>query len=143
MGSLMEIRRRMIADAPRLKYAAGNPIQIFADRAGKIRTALIIYDFVQGGSGTPSPSNIRPISGGADTVELHISSAQGMPDERTYIYQLQKPIGKGYFNFGTVGVCEKRMITLDGDAGWAAVGSKFYISLSDTDFATSTATDSN
>ena len=100
------------------------------------------YDFVQSGSGTPSPSNVRPISGGVSDVELRIASAQGAQDETLYSYHLQNAIYCGYFDFDTFAVQEKRMITLDGNAGWSAVGSKFYVTLNDSSFVSSTATDS-
>ena len=139
---MMEIRRAIIADKPQLRYAQGNPIRIFADRAAKMPMAIIIYDFDQAGSGTPSPSNVRPITGGVNDVELRVSSAQGAQDETVYGYHLQNTIYGGYFGFAGYGACEKRMITLDGNAGWAAVGSKYYVQLRDSNFVTSTATDS-
>ena len=138
---MMQIRRRVLEDAPEYKTAEGNPIQIITDRAANAQ-AIVKYDFVQSGSGTPSPSNVRPISGGVSDVELRIASAQGAQDETLYSYHLQNAIYCGYFDFDTFAVQEKRMITLDGNAGWSAVGSKFYVTLNDSSFVSSTATDS-
>lgn len=138
---LMETRRTIIANEPQLRYAEGNPIQIFADRAAKMPLAMIVYDFTQAGSGTPSPSNVRPISGGVNDAEIRISSSQGAQDETVYSYHLQNTIYGGYFSFQGYGACEKRLVTLDGNAGWAAVGSKFYVQLRDSQFVASTATD--
>lgn len=60
---LMEIRRRIIADAPQLKYAEGNPIQIFADRVAPLKECKVSFTYTQSGSGNPKPDNIRPIAG--------------------------------------------------------------------------------
>lgn len=139
---MMGIRRRVLEDAPEYKTATGNPLQIVTDRAANAQV-VVEYDFTQSGSGTPSPSNIRPISGGVSDVELRIASAQGAQDEVLYSYHLQNAIYAGYFDFNSVAVQEKRMITLDGNAGWAAVGSKFYVTLDDSGFVSSTAKDTD
>ena len=143
MGNLMDERRRILSEVPRLRYATGSPIMIHADRAAKLPMVIINCDFVQGGSGTPSPSNVRQITGGLSDFTVGIASAPGAADETVYSLHLQDALYSGYLNGTTTNaVNDKRMVTLDGDAGWAAVGSKFYVQLRDDRFVTSTATDS-
>lgn len=60
---LMDYRRKIIANSPHLKSASGGIVS-FSDGADlPLKSLLVNIDPVQSGSGDPSPSNIRPISG--------------------------------------------------------------------------------
>lgn len=60
---LMDYRRKIIANSPHLSSAEG-AIVSFSDGADlPLKSLLVDIDPVQSGSGDPSPTNIRPISG--------------------------------------------------------------------------------
>lgn len=60
---LMDYRRKIIANSPHLKSASGAIIS-FSDGADlPLKSLLVDIDPVQSGSGDPSPSNVRAISG--------------------------------------------------------------------------------
>ena len=60
---LMDYRRRIIASSPHLASASG-AIATFADGTDlPLKSLLVDIEPVQNGTGDPSPSNIRPISG--------------------------------------------------------------------------------
>ena len=60
---LMDYRRKIIANSPHLKSASG-AVVTFSDGADLPLKSLLVYiEPVQSGSGDPSPTNIRPISG--------------------------------------------------------------------------------
>jgi hypothetical protein len=64
MGNdLMLMRHRAMMESPQLVTATGNPVSFTAQRAGKIKSCAVGFAPTQSGSGTPSPSNVRPISG--------------------------------------------------------------------------------
>lgn len=60
---LMDYRRKIIANSPHLMSAEGAVVS-FADGADlPLKSLIVDIDPVQSGSGDPSPTNIRPISG--------------------------------------------------------------------------------
>lgn len=59
---VMEARRRILLNQPHLVDASGNPIAFQTDMAAKMGVKAY-FSPVQSGSGDPSPSNVRPISG--------------------------------------------------------------------------------
>lgn len=59
---VMEARRRILLNQPHLIDASGNPISFSTDMAAKMGVKAH-FSPVQSGSGDPSPSNVRPISG--------------------------------------------------------------------------------
>ena len=60
---LMDYRRKIIANSPHLKSASG-AIVSFSDGADlPLKSLIVDIEPVQSGSGDPSPSNIRPLSG--------------------------------------------------------------------------------
>lgn len=60
---LMDYRRKIIANSPHLSSASG-AIASFSDGADlPLKSLLVDIEPVQSGSGDPSPTNIRPISG--------------------------------------------------------------------------------
>lgn len=60
---LMDYRRKIIANSPHLKSASG-AVASFSDGADlPLKSLLVDIEPVQSGTGDPSPTNIRPISG--------------------------------------------------------------------------------
>ena len=60
---LMDYRRKIIANSPHLKSASGGIVS-FSDGADlPLKSLVVDIDPVQSGTGDPSPSNVRPISG--------------------------------------------------------------------------------
>lgn len=59
---VMEARRRILLNQPHLIDASGNPISFSTDMAAKMGVKAY-FSPVQEGTGDPSPSNVRPISG--------------------------------------------------------------------------------
>lgn len=60
---LMDYRRKIIANSPHLKSASG-AVASFSDGAElPLKSLIVDIEPVQSGSGDPSPSNVRPISG--------------------------------------------------------------------------------
>lgn len=60
---LMDYRRKIIASSPHLSHAEG-AVASFADGTDlPLKSLIVDIDPVQSGSGDPSPTNVRPISG--------------------------------------------------------------------------------
>lgn len=70
---VMEARRRILLNQPHLIDASGNPISFSTDMAAKMGVKAY-FSPVQSGSGDPSPSNVRPISGWTG-CEVHRTGA--------------------------------------------------------------------
>ena len=64
--------RTLLYDLLTWKTATGNPIQIRTNNGGLVQSCEVTFSPIQSGSGDPSPSNIRPISG-RDSVVLGVS----------------------------------------------------------------------
>lgn len=110
---LMDYRRKHIANSPHLMSAEG-AIATFPDGADlPLKSLLVDIDPVQSGSGDPSPTNIRPISGWdavkvtrigknllddvtPTVVNAYISNLNGVPilranaENRTVIVQIKE-----------------------------------------------------
>ena len=67
---LMDYRRKIIASSPHLSHAEGT-VATFSDGTDlPLKNLMVNIEPVQSGTGDPSPSNIRPISGW-DAVGVH------------------------------------------------------------------------
>ena len=62
MGDIMDRRREIIASQPHLVTASGSAVLVNIAEP-KIERLMVSFLPVQTGSGTPSPSNVRPIMG--------------------------------------------------------------------------------
>ena len=61
---VIEARRRILLSAPHPVTTTPDPVATFdTDMVGKLRSAKFAFLPVQSGSGDPSPTNVRPISG--------------------------------------------------------------------------------
>lgn len=75
---LMDYRRKIIASSPHLSHAEG-AVASFRDGTDlPLKSLLVNIDPVQSGSGDPSPTNIRPISGWS-AVNLSKTGANMLP----------------------------------------------------------------
>ena len=61
--------RTLLHDLLTWKTATGNPIQLRTNNGGLVQSCEVTFSPIQSGSGDPSPTNIRPISG-RDSVVL-------------------------------------------------------------------------
>ena len=61
--NLLEVRRRILLNTPHIESASGNPAIFSTDMAANLKECKIRFTPVQAGEGTPSPENVRPISG--------------------------------------------------------------------------------
>lgn len=61
--------RTLLHDLLSWKTATGNPIQLRTNNGGLVQSCEVAFSPIQSGSGDPSPTNIRPISG-RDSVVL-------------------------------------------------------------------------
>lgn len=61
--SAMEARRRIMLNTPHLATATGDIVSFSTDMAAPIKGLKATFAPVQAGSGDPSPTNIRPITG--------------------------------------------------------------------------------
>lgn len=110
---LMDYRRKIIANSPHLKSASGAVVS-FSDGADlSLKSLLVDIEPEQSGSGDPSPTNIRPISGwnavkvtrtgknllddvSPSVINAYISNLNGVPilrasaENRTVIVQLKE-----------------------------------------------------
>ena len=61
--NLMENRRRILLNTPHIESISGNMVSFKTDMTSKLKECKIHFTPVQGGEGTPSPDNVRPITG--------------------------------------------------------------------------------
>ena len=61
--NLLEVRRRILLNTPHVESMSGNPAIFTTDMAANLKECKIRFAPVQAGEGTPSPENVRPISG--------------------------------------------------------------------------------
>lgn len=61
--NLLEVRRRILLNTPHLESMSGNPAIFTTDMAANLKECKIRFTPVQAGGGTPSPENVRAISG--------------------------------------------------------------------------------
>ena len=61
--NLLEVRRRILLNTPHIESASGNPAIFSTDMARDLKECKIRFSPVQAGECTPSPENVRAISG--------------------------------------------------------------------------------
>lgn len=73
--SLLEARRReIVANQPHLDTMTGDHLTLERAAGGPLKSCLLTFGPVQEGTGDPSPSNVRPISGRTG-VTVYVSGA--------------------------------------------------------------------
>ena len=131
---MMSIRRAVMANEPQLKSASGNPLTIFTPMSARMPSALVTYNATQSGSGTPSPNNVRQINAFSQ-IALTVSPTADPGDGTTVSQSYATARSRGSLDLVTGEMWDfARRYTLD-NSGWNAVGSKFYHTISDADFA--------
>lgn len=131
MGSLMESRRRILLNTPHIEYASGPVAHFNTDMAAKLEECMVNFLPKQAGSGEPSPSNVRAISGWDRIVLSHSGADTTNPDQTAVAFP--DTVYGGYIDLMTGElIVDKKLITLTGNSGWSAVGSKFYAQTGET-----------
>lgn len=70
MGNIMDARRRILLNTPHIETASGGVANFKTDMIAPLKGCKVNFLPKQSGSGDPSPTNIRPISGW-DGVEVY------------------------------------------------------------------------
>lgn len=127
-----------IASIPKTATITDTPIASFTDGADNVPVSSLIVDIdaVQSGSGTPSPDNVRPISGHS-TCTIKVNDDIDVPQtEITTAIALGTTVYGGALNVTTGElIIDKTFKTCDGSEVWQVSGSGasqiFYLLLSD------------
>lgn len=124
---------------------SGAIVTFFTSVAKPLKNLIIDLQPIQTGSGTPSPDNVRPISGRTG-ANAYVSPTQDAADATTYPVTWQTEAGTVYG--GSVDVVtgvltvDRKLVTLTGADNWAVAGtSKFYCPLQSTEYSRSTSED--
>ena len=90
--NLLEVRRRILLNTPHIESMSGNPAIFTTDMAANLKECKIRFSPVQAGEGTPSPENVRAISGW-DGISLKIQKGKNyLPSIDMVVWRI------GYFN---------------------------------------------
>ena len=93
----MALRRRTLLDVPHLETASGSLIVLNKAIAAPMKNCVITFLPMQSGSGTPSPSNVRPIIG-RSAIPITVSRTQsGAADQ----HSLGRTVYGGYVDLST------------------------------------------
>ena len=113
---------------------ASGTIASFTDGSDVLpaKSVLVTLEPKQSGSGTPSPSNVRPISGW-DEVEVVVSSTQSADNGTTYTTDLPQTIYGGTLDVVSgVLTVDRAMVEYDGsESGWAWYSDRPIIRIAD------------
>lgn len=107
------IRRWTTAEA---KSVSGNPLTLTDGSARNAEGLVVTLEPIQSGSGTPSPTNVRPITGYTECVVTVKDEDETTQDTATISFGQTVYGGSVDFKTGKVTVTHG-YITLDGDAG--------------------------
>ena len=134
---VMDLRRDILLNEPHLETVTGNGVSFVADRVADIQRCRADLTAYQTGTGTPSPTNIRPVVGYKNFSVFHSGADQTNPDEYSFSWATARSAGA--FNL-TTGVLYTLgyVVQYNGNREWQAVGNKFYCPLSDTNFQATT-----
>jgi len=109
---------------------SGNPA-VFESRAEQLsKQTTVNIEPIQSGSGTPSPSNIRPIRG-LDSVDVTVADAQTSPTtSQTYTTTLPTTVYGGTLDL-TNGrlVVDRAILSVDNSWSYGTYGGKNYITM--------------
>ena len=78
-ASLLERRRQILLNTPHIESASGSMATFSTDMSAPLTECKVHFAPVQEGTGTPSPENVRPISGW-DGVTVWARSKNYLPD---------------------------------------------------------------
>lgn len=72
MGNLMDVRRKILLNTPHIETAISSGITAFkTDMRASLKACKIGISVIQSGSGDPSPTNVRPLTGHAGVTLTH------------------------------------------------------------------------
>ena len=134
---IIERKKRILLNEPHLETVTGNGVSFVADRVASIQTCRLDLTAYQTGTGTPSPTNIRPVIGYKDFSVYHSGADQSNPDEYSFNWAAGRSLGAFNLITGVV-YTQGYVVEYDGNKGWQAVGNKFYCPLQDTNFQQTT-----
>ena len=80
---VMNLRRNILLNEPHIATAEGNPATFSTDMKGLLKQVKAAFSPVQSGSGDPSPSNVRPITGWTGVNVWHTGKNLLDPQART------------------------------------------------------------
>ena len=81
--NLMESRRRILLNTPHIKSLSGNALSFRTDVPYTLKECKIHFTPKQEGTGTPSPENVRPITGWDGITITHNDITTTIPFPRT------------------------------------------------------------
>lgn len=79
--SLLEARRQILLNTPHIATASGSIVTFNTDLSANLKECKIHFHPVQAGSGDPSPTNVRPITGFDGITVYHSGSDTTTPLE--------------------------------------------------------------
>ena len=136
---IIQRKKAILLNEPEIKTATGNGVSFIADRVADIQECALDLKATQSGSGTPSTTNIRPITG---YKNFSVYQSGSDPSEKsTYSYSWLTERGDGTLNLINGFLWSYQFVLrVDGNSGWNNVGSKFYFNIADSYFQNSTST---
>lgn len=93
MASVMEARRRILLNTPHIETASGGVANFKTDMIAPLKECKINFLPKQSGSGDPSPTNIRPISGWDGMTVTRCGKNLFSGTERDTLYPVHIPVG--------------------------------------------------
>lgn len=85
MDSMMSIRNRILMNTPHLETASGSVASFKTDVPARLKECKVYFEPKQEGSGTPSPDNVRNITG-YDSVTVNVNGTDVTVDFPTTVY---------------------------------------------------------
>lgn len=126
MADLMQIRRRILLNTPRLETASGDVVTFRTSVCAPVQGLKITFYPKRAGSGTPSPSNVRQMSAWKK-IEVYSAPEYGDASKRTDVREWSSSRSSGYIDFAKGTLTHTSLVrTFNGNSGWSAVGNKFY-----------------
>jgi hypothetical protein len=109
----------------------GEIVTFSTSKIKRIKSLSVSMQPIQAGTGNPSPENVRTITGHTGATIYHSGADTINPTE--YPATFTEAIYNGEVNIiSGVTKSDMKLITLNGNAGWQSVGSKFYVTISDS-----------
>lgn len=134
-GKLSALGTKITAIEALEKTASGNPISLTGVAAAYAMSNIMTIEPVQSGSGDPSPTNVRPISG---LTSGEVQTTNGT-DTNTATITFGQTVYGGSVNFKTGEVTVTHKYTTVGNMSWSyeSASTRFGATLSDMKYAES------
>ena len=116
--SLLEARRQILLNTPHIESASGSIATFNTDLSANLTDMKIHFHPVQEGSGDPSPTNVRPITGFDGITVYHSGSDRSTPLEIPISFG--RTIYGGYVDLVKGEVVEEwKHLALNGTESWS------------------------